>query len=70
MIQGMHLQDFITKANGSGFVAGEDRMVFGFVEEIALETDKVRGEEDVRTKGGKKSIEIRGGGGGELGEAA
>lgn len=68
MVQRQHLEDFIADADGGGFVAGEEGHVFGFVEEVALETEEMGGEEDVAAEGGEEVVELGGRCDGEMGK--
>lgn len=52
MVQGPHLENFITNTDSSGFITGEKGHVFGFVEEVALGTEEVGGKEDVAAEFG------------------
>ena len=66
----MHLEDFVADTHGGRFVAGEERVVFRFVEEVALKAEEMGGEEDVGAEGREEGVEVRRGGGCELGEPA
>lgn len=52
MVQRLQLEDFIANTDGSGFIACEEGNVFGFVDEAALEMEKMGGKEDVGAEGG------------------
>jgi hypothetical protein len=52
MVQRLQLEDFIANTDGSGFIACEEGKVFGFVDEVALETEEMGGKEDVAAEGG------------------
>ena len=71
MVQRLQLQDFAADFGGCGFIGvGEEGVVLGAVEEGALRSYEMAGEEDVAAEGGEKGVQLGGGGGGEGWECA
>lgn len=70
VVEGHEGVDFGADADGDGFFAREEGVVFLFVDEGLLRADEVRGEEDVAAPGVQDGVEVGRGGRGEGGEGA
>ena len=54
----MHLVNFVAEADGGRFVAGEEGVIFGPVDEVALEVKELGGKEDIGAKLGEYDVEL------------